>query len=211
MHRIDTPSATTDNRFTEGSPTGGVPATTVAADWLNDLQENVCRVIEAAGIVLDKGNHDQLKQAIESLGGNVPDASTSVSGILKLATVAQIIAGSNNDSAVTPAGLKSFLPKRNFIANDYIRIPDMPGGLIIQFFTFTIAATANTPIQQVRSLPTAFPGGSFGIASGVQSASVSTLDTVSGSIGVSGLSQASVQIRSTVTQSVTMAGIAIGF
>lgn len=64
MHRIDVPSATPDNQFTEGSPSGGVPATTVAADWLNDLQENVCEVIEAAGIALSKGDSLQLLQAI---------------------------------------------------------------------------------------------------------------------------------------------------
>lgn len=44
MHRIDVPSATTDNKFTDGSPTGGIPATTVPATWLNDLQENILMV-----------------------------------------------------------------------------------------------------------------------------------------------------------------------
>lgn len=64
MHRIDVPSATPEHLFTGGSPTGGVPATTVSADWLNDLQENVVAVIEAAGIPLVKGNYGQLLAAL---------------------------------------------------------------------------------------------------------------------------------------------------
>jgi len=69
MHRIDTPSATENNRFTEGSPTGGVPATVVSASWLNDLQETICRAIELSGITLEKGNSDQLYQALQSISG----------------------------------------------------------------------------------------------------------------------------------------------
>lgn len=69
MHRIDTPSATAEHTFTEGSPTGGVPATVVSDDWLNDLQENVCRAVEAAGITLSKGDYNQLLNAIRYLGG----------------------------------------------------------------------------------------------------------------------------------------------
>lgn len=64
MHRIDVPSATADNLFTEGSPVGGVPATVVAATWLNDLQETVCKAIELSGITLEKGDHTQLFDAI---------------------------------------------------------------------------------------------------------------------------------------------------
>ncbi|MCY1360645.1 hypothetical protein D9M69_472800 [compost metagenome] len=67
MHRIDVPSATPDNLFTEGSPTGGVPATTVTAAWLNDVQEGLCAVVEAAGLTLEKGNATQLQTAITGL------------------------------------------------------------------------------------------------------------------------------------------------
>ncbi|MCY1293695.1 hypothetical protein D9M68_717320 [compost metagenome] len=68
MHRIDTASATVDNKFTEGSPTGGVPATVVSAAWLNDLQENLCHAIEAAGLTLEKGNASQLYAALSAIG-----------------------------------------------------------------------------------------------------------------------------------------------
>lgn len=64
MHRIDVPSATPDHLFTEGSPTGGVPATVVSDDWLNDVQENICNVIEQAGLPLTKGRKQDLTDAI---------------------------------------------------------------------------------------------------------------------------------------------------
>lgn len=64
MHRIDVPSATPDHLFTEGSPTAGVAATTVSADWLNDLQENVMAVLEAAGVTPTKGRAQDLIDSI---------------------------------------------------------------------------------------------------------------------------------------------------
>jgi hypothetical protein len=85
MHRIDVPSATVDNLFTEGSPTGGIPATTVAAGWLNDLQENVCEAIEGAGITLSKGDSQQLLLAIQAIaGGGLGPGGTSSSDYVKI-------------------------------------------------------------------------------------------------------------------------------
>lgn len=81
MHRIDTPSATTTNQFTEGSPTGGVPATVVSDDWLNDVQENICKAIEGAGITLQKGNFDQLRLAIIALATGAGAAGFNVNPV----------------------------------------------------------------------------------------------------------------------------------
>ena len=67
MHRIDSSTATPDNRFTEGNPTIPVPATTVTADWLNSVQEEAVAVIEAAGIAPDKANNAQVLAAIRKL------------------------------------------------------------------------------------------------------------------------------------------------
>jgi hypothetical protein len=69
MHRIDTPSATVDEQFTEGSPTGGVPATVVSADWLNSIQEEIANVVESAGLTLEKENNEQLLSAIIGIAG----------------------------------------------------------------------------------------------------------------------------------------------
>ncbi len=62
------------------------------------------------------------------------DAASVLSdlGLGPIATAADIQAGTAK-KMVDATGLKSFLPKRNFAANDFVRIPDVPGGLIIQW------------------------------------------------------------------------------
>lgn len=72
MHRIDGPSATVDNLFTEGSPAGGVAATVLSAVWLNDLQENLVAVLEAAGVALTKGREFDLLDSINQLIAATP-------------------------------------------------------------------------------------------------------------------------------------------
>ncbi len=66
MHRIDAPGHVA-GQFSAGNPAAGQRATQIDADWLNALQENICRVIEAAGLDLEKGDHDQLLTAITAL------------------------------------------------------------------------------------------------------------------------------------------------
>lgn len=74
MHRIDDPSAVaslptprqpgTPGFFTQGSPTTGQEATIVSDDWANATQEEICYVVEQAGLVLSKQDRTQLFQAI---------------------------------------------------------------------------------------------------------------------------------------------------
>lgn len=64
MHRIDGADATPANLFTEGNPTSGAQATVVTADWLNAVQQEICAVVEGAGLALDKLNNAQLLAAI---------------------------------------------------------------------------------------------------------------------------------------------------
>lgn len=77
MHRIDDPSAVnaiptplqqgTPGYFTDGSPTIGEEATIVRADWANAVQEEICYIIEQAGITLSKSDRTQLFQALGKL------------------------------------------------------------------------------------------------------------------------------------------------
>ena len=69
MHRIDGPGAV-NNKFTEGDPAVPQMATVVTANWLNDMQENICRVLEAVGITPVKGDYEQLRLAIALLSGS---------------------------------------------------------------------------------------------------------------------------------------------
>lgn len=66
MHRIDGPGHD-NNQFTEGDPQIPTPATTVTADILNALQEEIVSVIEGSGDTLDKADNSQLLQAIDAL------------------------------------------------------------------------------------------------------------------------------------------------
>lgn len=75
MHRIDGAGATVDNKFTDGNPAIGVPATTVTADILNALQEENCTVIEQAGLALNKADNTQLRQAMLKM---ISDAAKTV-------------------------------------------------------------------------------------------------------------------------------------
>lgn len=66
MHRIDGPGATVDNKFTDGDPVGGVQATLVTDDWLNDVQENIMAVLAAGGVTPTKGRAADLADAIRA-------------------------------------------------------------------------------------------------------------------------------------------------
>ncbi|VVN81228.1 hypothetical protein [Pseudomonas fluorescens] len=70
MHRIDGPGATVDNRFTEGDPVGGIQATVVTDDFLNDVQEELMSVLTAAGVAPVKGTQNQVLQAVYKLAQN---------------------------------------------------------------------------------------------------------------------------------------------
>ncbi len=65
MHRTDG-SDNVANLFTDGNPGMGVPATVIEQHWLNDLQENVCRVIEDFGLALVKDDYNQLRTVLRT-------------------------------------------------------------------------------------------------------------------------------------------------
>ena len=100
MHRIDSSTATPDNKFTEGDPTIPVAATTVTADWLNSVQEELVKVVTEAGLELDKPDTSQLWQAIvKIIGVKAPIATTKAPGLVQV----------GSGLAVTAAGLLSVL------------------------------------------------------------------------------------------------------
>lgn len=67
MHRIDGPTAAPGGFWTEGNPVGGVPATIVSDDWMNDTQENLIGILTAAGISPIKNDYTQLLAAIRGV------------------------------------------------------------------------------------------------------------------------------------------------
>ena len=101
MHRIDTSTATPDNKFTEGDPAVPVAATTVSAEWLNAVQEELVAVITGAGLELKKSDNGQLWQAIGQL---ITNAKPGLATKAKPGLV-QVGSGLN----ITPEGILSVL------------------------------------------------------------------------------------------------------
>ncbi|APJ03937.1 hypothetical protein [Silvanigrella aquatica] len=64
MDKIQGATATRDRKFTKGITTTGSDGTIVSAEWLNNVQEEICNVIAAEKIQLDEGNVHQLNTAI---------------------------------------------------------------------------------------------------------------------------------------------------
>jgi len=63
MKRIDTQ----DGRFAAGDPTIRKPGTIVTSTWMNALQDEICHVIEQAGLTLDDNDQTQLRAAIANM------------------------------------------------------------------------------------------------------------------------------------------------
>ena len=67
MERITGPGATPDNFFTEGNPSLGIDATTVTANWLNGVQEELIHIMEEGGVTPDGANHNKVMEALWNL------------------------------------------------------------------------------------------------------------------------------------------------
>lgn len=117
MHKIDVPSATAGGEFTEGSPAGGVPATTVTAAWLNDVQGELIAILAAAGVAPLKGIM-QILQALPAALASRPEFGRTL--------------GQNGHQI-------------------------LPGGFILQW-----GGAQNSALNQVYTLPIAFPTQVFG-------------------------------------------------
>ena len=80
MHKIDTTGHVL-NRFSDGNPLTGQPATVVDASIMNALVDELVYVIEQAGITLVKGTNTQLRAAILAMitGGGEEITAESVS------------------------------------------------------------------------------------------------------------------------------------
>lgn len=102
---------------------------------------------------------------------------TAVINGLNLGSASRVDVGTGGsdvpNNTTVSAALTALLPKRTFTDKDFIRIPDAPGGIIIQWGRFATQLAANTSGN--ITLPTPFPnGGLFAMAfysgdSGLQS------------------------------------------
>lgn len=97
-------AAGTPGFFTGGNPGAGVAPTTLSADWLNMVQQELLNVVLAGAIEPAKNEYTQLRDAIIRIAnGSYGTASVDNPGIVQLATLAEMLAGINADKAATPA------------------------------------------------------------------------------------------------------------
>ena len=65
MKRTTAEGATIDNRYTEGNPALGIPATVVGGEEMNNIQEELCNIVEDAGLTLNGSDEDQVLEALK--------------------------------------------------------------------------------------------------------------------------------------------------
>lgn len=167
MHRIDTPTAQADkfgpgkNGFTGGNPQTGRLPTALDQDFFDAVQEAIVRVIENAEIPLIKGDHGQFNEALTKLflksGNNFSEiknagaaaveaslANLGIGGAAKLGVAAeeQMKEGTSETLIPSVMAVMSLFPKRTFSIPGFIRIPDVPGGLVIQWGNYVTSASS---------------------------------------------------------------------
>ena len=99
-----------DGKFVDEDVVAGTPGSLIPAQWGNAVTEELLNVIESAGLTPDEDNNAQLLAAINAkiaaaIPSAPPDASTTVKGLVELATDAETQAGADAVRAVTPATL----------------------------------------------------------------------------------------------------------
>lgn len=142
MHRIDTPTAQADkfgpgkNGFTGGNPQTGRLPTALDQDFFDALQEEIARVIEAAGMALRKDEHSQLLDALNSMflqrGNHLSEIKAQGPAAVD-ATLANLGIG---DAAKRAIGVEAGqIPDISYFAalKAGIGYQKLPGGVIIQW------------------------------------------------------------------------------
>ncbi|EER9145233.1 hypothetical protein F0Q28_001245 [Escherichia coli] len=205
MHRIDMKTAQKDkfgagkNGFTRGNPQTGTPATDLDDDYFDMLQEELCSVVEASGASLEKGRHDQLLTALRALllsrknpFGDIKSDGTVKTALenLGLGEAAKRNVGTGENQV---PDMNSF--GNSLTANGYQKLP---GGMIIQWGSFSVSPTGGSVGTVDITLPVAFPAACRSV-----NALISTNDPSARSVGFDIGSTNRTKIRFTYTSATT--------
>lgn len=107
---------------------------------------------------------DRADLAVSPLGLAALQGGEVVTGLWRGATAAETATGTARNLAVTPFGLLSLFSKTDFSSSPYLRIPDRPGGFIIQWgIAASVATDATSPYI---AFPVTFPNAVFVILPG---------------------------------------------
>ncbi|WP_035372828.1 gp53-like domain-containing protein [Pseudoduganella violaceinigra] len=136
MKRITTATKSVDkfgagkHGFTNGNAVAGIPATDLEDTWFDHVQEELCTVVEAAGLALDGSSRAQLLAALRSAGVFQTQAVGDQSA--KAATTAFVNQG------------------HSLLANGYQKLPS---GLLIQWGSVVTSVSGDVAV----TFPVAFP------------------------------------------------------
>ncbi|MGK3120442.1 hypothetical protein QZH45_14255 [Pseudomonas corrugata] len=101
-----------DGKFVDEDVVAGTPGSLIPAQWGNAVTEELLNVIESAGLTPDEDNNAQLLAAVNSkiaaaIPSAPPDASTTVKGLVELATSLEAQTGTDPERAITPLALSA--------------------------------------------------------------------------------------------------------
>ncbi|WP_434701556.1 hypothetical protein [Pseudomonas sp. D1-36] len=101
-----------DGKFVDEDVVAGTPGSLIPAQWGNAVTEELLNVIESAGLTPDEDNNAQLLAAVNSkiaaaIPAAPPDASTTVKGLVELATSLETQTGTDPQRVVTPSALSA--------------------------------------------------------------------------------------------------------
>ncbi|MGY2285613.1 hypothetical protein [Pseudomonas gingeri] len=96
-----------NGKFVDDNPITGAPGSLIPAEWGNAVTDEILGVIQKAGLTPDETDHSQLAGSILAIVAKaIPSAATeSTTGIVKLSTTDQVVAGVDDATAVTPKKL----------------------------------------------------------------------------------------------------------
>jgi len=141
MHRIDTSTAQLDkfgagkNGFTSGNPQTGEQATELNGDFFDAIQEELCAVVEGAGLVPVKGTRNQLYSAIGRLINNL--------ALIKANNLSEIAAAGAAAQGAAAANLGLGSASKQDIGTANANIPDIQTADARYLLKNATAAAAN--------------------------------------------------------------------
>lgn len=166
-----------NGKFVDENPVTGSPGSLIPAQWGNSVTEEVLNVITSGGLVPEEDNNAQLLTAITkkiaaAIPSAPPAASTSVRGLVELASDAETQTGTDIERAITPAGLSA-------------RTATTSRAGIVQFATQSEAEAGTNTAMAMNPFGTAQAMAKYGLGS----SSVPLLATVADSTTPTGLYQ----------------------
>jgi hypothetical protein len=167
------PQGSFKNRTAPGAKDGSY----LEQDWANDALAFLSSLLSGAGLTangsVDTVGASQYYTALQSIIGSgtllkannlsdLPNKATARTNLellgaalLGVASNAQMATGTSTTLLPTVAAVMSLFSKRSFATDDYIRFPDVPGGLIIQWCGGVTTTTGDS--SQVVTFPIPFP------------------------------------------------------